>query len=338
MFKSFYLLFFTLLFLHACNQKEAVDVSAIKVNLYPERYDQLLTAIDSNQVKTQLIALSKAHPYFTEVYTQSLTGWGTVSDTSTMVFNALHHFLTYKDYVNLQKTVMQKYPDTKKQDAELTNLFQHIKYYFPKYTVPKLYYFNSGLNQFSAITYDTLVGVGLDMYLGKDFEFYPSIQLPEYQIAHCAPEYIAPNMANTVYRAIVPFVSDAQTLLGLMIQRGKELYFMDHVLPNTSDAIKIGFTEEQLKWCEKNQAMIWNLFVQQKFLYETNLQKTMPYVLDGPNSQGLPLECPGNVGSYIGWQIVKQYCKKNKINSLAEFCSTASDPQQILQGSAYRPR
>ena len=168
---------------NSCNSKYKPDVSNIKVNLQPVRYDQLFFEIDTNHVKEGLLQLSKNHQYFTEVYTQHLTGWGILNDTSTMVYNGAKHYLTYKDYVNLNKTVQQKFPDTKKIDAELTTLFQYIKYYSPKYTVPKLYYFNSGLNVFSAITYDTIVGVGLDMYLGKDFEFYPSIQLPDYTIA-----------------------------------------------------------------------------------------------------------------------------------------------------------
>jgi hypothetical protein len=336
--KQILLILSTILFIASCSNNKAPNVDHIKVNLQPVRYDKLLYAVDTNAVKQGLMALSVAHPYFTEVYTEHLTGWGRVSDTASMVFNAFHHFLSYKDYVNLQKTINVKFADTKKIDAELTQLFQYIKYYFPKYTIPKLYYFNSGLNVYSAITYDTLVGVGLDMYLGKDFEFYPSIQLPAYQIAQCSPEYIAPNMASSVYQGMLPFSNAGKTLLDMMIQRGKELYFLDKVLPNTDDAFKIGYSAPQIKWCIDNELMIWNLFKQNNLLYETSLHKTMPFILDGPNTQGLPLECPGNAGSWIGWQIVKKYCEKNPPASLQAFCNAPIDAQAILQGSGYKGR
>jgi hypothetical protein len=289
-------------------------------------------------VQKGLQQLAKQHPYFTEVFTQNLTGWGTISDTSRVAYNSAHHFLTYKDYVNLHKTVQQKYPNTKQTDAELTKLFQYIKYYFPKYKVPKLYYFNSGLNVFSAITYDTLVGVGLDMYLGKDFEFYPSIQLPAYQIAHCTPEFIAPNMASSVYQSMIPFDNTGKTLLDMMIQRGKELYYLDKVLPAATDELKIGFTKAQLDWCTKNEIMVWNLFKQNNLLYENNLQKTMPYVLDGPNSQGLPMEAPGNIGTWVGWQIVKKYADKMSITDLQKFCTEPINAADFLQKSGYTGR
>ncbi len=323
---------------NSCNTKYKPDVSNIKVNLQPVRYDQLFFEIDTNHVKEGLLQLSKNHQYFTEVYTQHLTGWGILNDTSTMVYNGAKHYLTYKDYVNLNKTVQQKFPDTKKIDAELTTLFQYIKYYSPKYTVPKLYYFNSGLNVFSAITYDTIVGVGLDMYLGKDFEFYPSIQLPDYTIAKCTPEYIVPNMASSVYQSMVPFSNTGKNLLDMMIQKGKELYYLDNVLPDTKDELKIGYTAKQMGWCNKNEVMIWNLFKQNNLLYETNLQKIMPFVLDGPNSQGLPLEAPGNIGSWIGWQIVKSYCKKNTPKNLEAFCKDPMDAAAFLQASGYTGR
>jgi hypothetical protein len=326
-------------FLASCTPSNpAPDVSHIKVDLQPVRYDQLLFAIDTNNVKNGLQQLAKQHPYFTEVFTQSLTGWGTVSDTGTIVYNGAHHFLTYKDFVNLNKTVQKKYPDTKQTDAELTKLFQYIKYYFPKYTIPKLYYFNSGLNVYSAITYDTLVGVGLDMYLGKDFEFYPSIQLPDYQIARCTPQHIAPNMASSVYQSMIPFNNTGKNLLDMMIQRGKEMYFLDKVLPQAKDALKIGFTQSQLDWCTKNEVMVWNLFKQNELLYENNLQKTMPFILDGPNSQGLPMEAPGNIGTWVGRQIVKKYVAKNNITDLQKFCIAPIDAADFLQKSGYTGR
>jgi hypothetical protein len=321
-----------------CTTNNTPVVSNITVDLQPVRYDQLLFAIDTNNVSTGIQQLAKNHSYFTEVFTQNITGWGPISDTATMVYNSLHHFLTYKDFVNLNKTVQQKFPNTTQIDKELTSLFQYIKYYFPKYKIPKLYYFNSGLNVYSAITYDTLVGVGLDMYLGKDFEFYPSIQLPDYQIAHCTPKYIAPNMASSVYQGIIPFDNAGKTLLDMMLQRGKELYFLDKVLPNTVDSLKIGFTKAQLDWCNKKEVFIWNMFTQNNLLYENNLQKIMPFVLDGPTSQGLPMEAPGNIGSWVGWQIIKKYVAANNITNLENFCKQKINAAELLQKSGYTGR
>ncbi len=327
----------TLLFF-ACKNSNVPSVNHIAANLAPVRYHQLLAALDTNQVPQQMLALAKEHPYFTEVFTQHLTGWGMITDTSNVAFAAVKHFLTYKDYVNLEKTVNEKFPTTKKIDADLTLLCKYIKYYLPNYKIPKLYYFNSGLNTYSAITYDTLIGVGLDMYLGADFPFYASVQIPNYQSARCEPNYIAPNMASSIYNGLFPFDNTGKNLLDMMIQRGKEMYFVHKVLPEEEVNLPFGYTKTQFDWCEKNQTMIWNLFAGNDLLYNTDLHKTMNYVLDGPNSSGLPLECPGNIGSYVGWKIVEAYCKKNPPKNMAAFLKEPIVAHSFLQKSGYKGR
>jgi hypothetical protein len=82
----------------------------------------------------------------------------------------------------------------------------------------------------------------------------------------------------------------------------------------------------------------WNLFKQNNLLYETNLQKIMPFVLDGPNSQGLPLEAPGNIGSWIGWQIVKSYCKKNTPKNHIQLMPSSERKTTMLPCASLRLR
>ncbi len=335
--RYFILISILLTLLTACGGNKAPNIEAFKRDLHPVRYDQLLFQLDTNNTLVGFTQLQKDHLYFTELFTENLTGWGKVTDTSKLLAKSARHFITYKDYTELYKTVQKKYPDTKKHDKELTDLFAYIKYYFPKYTVPKLYYFISGLNYFSAVTYDTIVGVGLDMHLGKDYEFYPAVQLPKYQIERCTPEYIAPDMAMSVYESMFTQDPNNKDLLTLMIERGSAYYYMDKVLPNTEDYLKIGYTKPQLEWCAENQAIIYNYLLSNKLIYEKNLQKIIKYVSDGPNTQGLPMECPGNAASYVGWQIVRQYMEKNPKITLTELCSRKIPAQTILEGSGYKP-
>jgi hypothetical protein len=335
--KHFLPFYIVLLFLTACRTNNAPNIDGIKRSLNPVRYDQLFYKTDTNNVLQGLKKLQTEHLYFTEVFTEHLTGWGKVSDTASMVASSAKHFLTYKDYTQLYKTVQQKFPDTKKHDVELENLFGYIKYYFPKYTIPKLYYFMSGLNIFSAVTYDTVVGVGLDMHLGKDYEFYPSVQLPKYQIERCTPEFITPDMAMSVYESMRPFDPTNKDLLSCMVERGIAYYYMDKVLPGTADNLKIGYTKQQMDWIEKNQSMVYNYILTNKLIYDKNLQKIIRYVTDGPNTQGLPMECPGNAASYIGWQIVRKYMDNNPKISLETLCKNQIPAQTILEGSAYKP-
>ncbi len=52
-----------------------------------------------------------------------------------------------------------------------------------------------------------------------------------------------------------------------MIFEGKELYAKDLLLPEYTDAEKIGYTPEQIKWCEENEAYMWRYFMEKEMLY-----------------------------------------------------------------------
>lgn len=152
--------------------------------------------------------------------------------------------------------------------------------------------------------YGSALGIGLDMYLGRQYPFYASVQLPEYEIVKCEREYIPVNAAKVIYEDMFPIEPQGKNLLDLMLLKGKQLIFMEYVLPKTSNELLIGYSPDQLKWCEENEAMTWHYFSVQKLLYSTNWQDIMRYVNDGPTSTGMPPESPGNIGSWIGWQII----------------------------------
>jgi hypothetical protein len=61
-------------------------------------------------------------------------------------------------------------------------------------------------------------------------------------------------------------------------------------------------------------------------------------VLDGPTSQGLPMEAPGNIGSWVGWQIIKKYVAANNITNLENFCKQKINAAELLQKSGYTGR
>jgi hypothetical protein len=47
-----------------------------------------------------------------------------------------------------------------------------------------------------------------------------------------------------------------------MIDSGK--VFKDVLLPDYSDADKMGYTKEQLEWCIENESYMWRYFIEKK--------------------------------------------------------------------------
>lgn len=319
-------------------QQKAPDVSDMKIAYTSYPFYQDFSKLDPEHLADGLTALKAKYPGFLDFYLDTLISSGTegqYNDTSAF----LKSFLTHKDYRALFDTVNKAFPDTRKYDEQLKSAFRYIKHYDSSMTVPdKVYYFVSGLNLYTAVTHnDTDLGIGLDMFLGKSFEPYDRIQIPDYARVRFTAENIPVWAARAIYSNKYPWNPENQNLLELMIQRGKEIYFLEKVLPDVPRELLFGFTAEQLKWCSENEALVYNFFYQNKenLLFEKNMQKILRYTSDGPTTGGMPAESPGNTGSYIGWRIVQEYA--NRTNSSLKDILEAKDAQKILQAAQYKP-
>jgi hypothetical protein len=96
-----------------------------------------------------------------------------------------------------------------------------------------------------------------------------------------------------------------------MIEKGKQWYLLDKFLPGIPDSIKTGYTQQQLDWCRENEGLIWSYIVKNEDLNSINPAVIQTYIGEGPFTQGFSQEySPGNIGQWIGWQIVKSLYPK----------------------------
>ncbi|HRO43031.1 MAG TPA: hypothetical protein PL009_09365 [Flavipsychrobacter sp.] len=333
---------FAMLFiLSACTENDHPKVDQIEINLQTQRLDQDIADIDTNNVADGLQKLKEKYPDFLDFYLDTLMGFGiqgNYTEAAAGIQLGLKPFLAHKDIRGLFDTVQKHFPDTKQIEQQLVKGFQFMKHYYPDYRIPKLIYFISGLNHWSVMTLDTtLIGIGLDMYLGDGYPFYSAVQIPQYVVRKCKPEYIAANTFQTIYREKHPFVMEDKNLLDLIIQRGKEQSFLNKIIPHTPDSIRFGFTQAQLNWCDANEPDIYNFFITKNLLFETSPNKVHRFVFDGPTTAGMPPESPGNIGSWLGYKIVTAFVAQHAKISLQELLAK-NDAQKILQESKYKPK
>jgi hypothetical protein len=315
---------------------DAPDVSNIEVPYTSYAFYKDFAAIDTTHIAAGLMQLKSKYPEFTDFYLDTIVKFGyqgKYNDTNAL----MHDFLTYKDYKGLLDTVNKAFPDTKKYDDWLKKSFAYLRYYDSTFEIPQhIYYYVSGLNGMATVFQsDKNMGIGLDMFLGRDFMPYAQIGVSNYATIRMTDENIPVWVAQAIYDDKYRFNPEDKDLLNLMILKGKEMYFVEKLTPYLKPEIRFGFTKEQLDWCKKNEALMYNFLVQNQLLFDKNLQKTLRYVNDGPTAAGMPAESPGNIGSYMGWVIVKQYMDKHPI-SMHQLLET-KDAQAILQGADYKP-
>jgi len=192
------------------------------------------------------------------------------------------------------------------EKVALESLFKHMKYYFPEQN-----------------------------YLGPEHKYYGGFQRYIAKSLHRA--YIPSDIVSAFAKKVVPRPRD-RTFLARMIYFGKELYLKDRLLPNASDALKIGYMEEELNWAIGNEEPIWRNFIEQEHLYSTDNGLNPRFLDPAPFSKfGLELdnESPGRLGRYIGWQIVRAFMENNDIK-LKQLL--AMPEEEIFKKSNYKPR
>lgn len=319
------------------------DVASVNVRLDTRRLDKDLYALDtqSNQALAAGVRqLATRYPDYLRFYLDTIMGFqinGQYTEDNPALTEGLRSFLCYSDYRNLYDTIQKHYPDTRDIEEKLLKAFQYYKYYYPEASVPKIVYFSSGLNNWGCVYDGSVMGIGLDMFLGENYPFYASVGLSQYMYINFRKETIVPSVMSTIYNDLHPFRDEDQTLLSMMIQKGKQQYFLEKTVPFVSPADRIGYTPQQVEWCEKNEAMIYNFFLSNQLLFEKNWAKMRRYVVYGPNTGGMPAESPGNIGTWLGYRMVQSYMENNKDIALDKMFAD-ENAEQFLKKAKYKPR
>lgn len=325
--------------LSACKHKNVPDVSHIAVNVQIERFDQALFKLDTNNIQPALQQLDKSYPLFLPAYMEHVMNFGPYSDTSRMIQLQSRMLVTNPDFRVLQDSINAHFPKLDDLERELAQSFRYIKHYIPSFRIPgKVVAFSSVISNYGAVTVDSVLGIGLDMYLGKDFPIYGILpDYPVYMIRKFSPEYIVTNAIQALVQQTYPGADASDQLVIQLVKSGRQQYFLEQVLPETPDSIRFGYTKAQMAWCDDNEVLIWQYFVQQNLLYKTDWQGNMRFMNDGPSTQGMPENAPGRIGPFVGWKIVKEYMEHHPEVTLQNLMEE-KDAMKIFSQSKYRPK
>lgn len=236
----------------------------------------------------------------------------------------------------LENEVMKTFPTNKELENILVPLFQHIKYYFPKFQPPLVVTTTSDVDyRNKVILADSLLIIALDNYLGTEHRFYVGIE--KYITKEMKPSQLGPDVAGVYGRQ---FVKPPKTteFLDQIIYYGKLLYLKDLWLPKTSDAEKIGYTQEEFNWAENNELYMWRYFIENELLYSTDSKLGARFINPAPFSKfylEIDNESPGELGRFLGWRIVRSYMKNNP-TALEQLMG--KDADEIFRNSKYKPK
>ena len=333
----FYLTAATLLFF-SCKNNDIPDVSNIKVDLKVQRFEKDFFSIDSNNILSEMQRLRTNYPSFINDFTKQILGFDNTTPPDSLT-KYIHLFI--RDYRFVKDSADKIFRDFDPQEKEIKIGLQFVKYYFPEYKSPgKIITFIGPFDGYSDVITTDAFAVGLQLHLGSNFSFYKSSiaedLFPSYISQKFTPEYIPVNCIKNIVDDLYPDKSVGKALIEQMVEKGKRLYLLGKFLPFTQDFLKIGYTETQLKDCYTNEAVIWDFFLNNDLLNNTDQNIIKNYIGESPKTQELGEGSPGNIGAFSGWQIVKKFLEKNPKINLKELMKT--DAREIYSQSKYKPR
>ena len=344
MVKTKVILYLTIIcFFSSCNKttnRPKPNVSAIKVDIKLQRFDTDLMSVTEQNFDLQKKFMQRKYGSFYPFYvSQFVIGPRPVGDTATIEKPALLNFVIDGYIRRLQDSINVHFKNNEELEKELTQAIQYFKYYFPEIMVPKVITINSGFS-LGAFTFDKdVLGIGLDQYLGAHNPDYDSAGVYSYVQHKMSPNYITRNSIEVLSNF---YFGDEQAalnkpLIEAMIDKGKKLYVLSYCLPDAPDSILVGYTSRQTAWCENSEYEIWKFLNDKDLLYKSDYMEKKRYLDEGPTTAGMPADAPGNIGSWIGLQIVRKFMQETGGKITLKDLIVKYDSKVILEKSKYRP-
>lgn len=328
-----YILILALLSITACtNNPFVIDTSQINISFELLRFDNdvfkksLYEADDFQKMRN-------TYGTFFDMYLENIIRIKGENDSLTV--NNLNSFLNDSDIQRIRQETNTVHSNFDITEEKLHHALLHYAHYFPDKIIPRVVTYISAFN-YQTVATDSVLGIGLDMYLGADCSFYPSIGIPSFISRKLSYEYIPTDAMRGWLQTEYTEDSLPFQLLPRMIYLGKIQYALRSLLPQEHDTLLFGYTQDQLLWTVENENKIWSYLIENKWLYNNQPSEYFKFISDAASTQGLPKESPGKIAAYIGWRIVSSYMGSNKSVSLSQLMND-NDAQKILSASNYKP-
>lgn len=311
---TFVLLFLLLI---SCKKKEKhkIDVSKIKVEFTVDRFEKKFYT----STPASLPKLKEAYPFLFPVQTPDSVWINRMKKEEKLFLATEKEFLNFKDV-----------------QTEITTLFKHVKYYNANFKEPKIITLITNLDYENRVLYTgEYLFLSLDMYLGKKSSWYESF--PSYISQNFTKEGLIVDVAKSLINNQLKLGKKRQ-FIDVMITEGKKMYVLDCYLPEVLNHLKIGYSVPKYKWAIANEAEVWKYFISKDLLYSTDQNLIKRFISLSPFSKfylDIDKDSPGQIGVYIGWQIVKSYMKNNNV-TLQKMLRT--DTEEIFAKSKYKPK
>ncbi len=310
----------------ASSRKQLPDISHITIHLEVDRLEQELFSSSSREAIHAFLERNKRFA------TQFLGLHATA--TEEQLTEQLYAMINDPDIRALYGEVQQVFGYISTIQQQLETAFRYLCYYYPDFTPPQVATFITGMYRDLYVSEDLIV-IGLDFFMGERARVRP-FELPQYILRAYQPAYIVPRVLLLLSRQFIKDDHTDLTLLADMIYYGKSCHFAQTLLPQVDASVILAYTPEQLLDVHQHRHIVWEHFVENELLYVINPLTKNKYVSDRPFVSEIGKRCPGNIGRWLGWEIIKSYLDRHPTTTLPLLMNHHC-AQELFVQSGYRP-
>lgn len=316
-------------FLLGCSEETCRDVPELEVQqpIAIERLDQRLFSLENQEQVNQLL---RGNPGFSRYFLDT-----DQYPSDQIVANKLFGLINDPSIDTLYKETQSNYKELDWLAQDLANAFARMSDYYPQFQSPKVQTVITGLYKDLLIT-DSLVVIGLDHFLGAESKYKP-LEVPDYILRRYDQEHMVPIIISFMAGWFNQTNYSDKTMLAEMVDYGKSFYFVSQILPCVEERLIIGYTTQEWQDANDNDGVIWANLIENELLYENDHVLKNKFLGERPNIFEIGDRCPGRIGRWVGWEIVKTYMEQNPDMTLTDLMAE-KDANKIFQSSRYKPR
>lgn len=292
--------------------------------------DSLAVLKDTSETRLLL----RRHLLFSEKY----LSWSRLPNSGILV-NDIFQIAKSPFNDTLRMDVKREFPDINFLREDLGNFFDHVRYYYRDFYNPLVYTLTSGYGVDMEVK-DSVIVLGLEYFLSDSARYIPrdpvsGMVIPAYIRKRMKKPFILPSLAMVVADRYCKIDPLDNTMIGEMLKWGRIYYFMEKTMPCLPDSILCGYSAGETEEIQNNLKAIWAHYSEQQLFFSTNLFLIRKYCDERPNVLEIGDKCPGRIGRWLGWQIVRKWATDKKLP--LQKVMQESDSRKIFNESGFRP-
>lgn len=293
------------------------------------RYDEVVDDFVSLNSYSALQRLNGEYSLQTSMLIENVLAIGNVQDQG--IDRKLRAFYQDSLMQSLYGEVRRLYQSMEEEERQLSKVFAALSEADTNFVIPVIYTQVCALHE-SILISDSIIGVGLDKYLGEDY--------PLYKDYYYACQRRSMNRNRIVSDIILYYLADRygyqqnRSLLHRMVFVGKVHWIISHLLVRPLSE-ELNFFGNRLQWCKQHESEVWQWMKQHNMLNTHELLRISEFLMPRDNTPCFGAQSSDQLGLWIGGQIVDSYMKHNKHVNWQALLQT--DSETIYQKSGYNP-